>query len=134
MYLIYVNYIGVNHEGNYLYEFIFSDTTKDIDGEDWDAYPASGRPKPPILNFVKKVGLLCSDLKLSVVQNSHTFSVWDAVDGVVSLAWEDIDEAETYPKKRIGFKFGETINNVTEKLYEKDLILQYDKLKYGENA
>jgi hypothetical protein len=134
LYLIYVNYIGVNHEGNYLYEFIFSDTTKDIDGDEWDAYPASGRPKPPHLTFIKKVGVLCSELKLALVQASHNFCVWDAIDGVVSLAWEDIDEAENYPKKRLCFKFGEKINEVTEKLYEKDLILHYDKLKYGENT
>jgi hypothetical protein len=132
LYLIYVNYIGVNYEGNYLYEFIFSDTTKDIDGDDWDAYPASGRPKPPQLAFIKKVGVLCSEMKLAVIQASHSFCVWDAIDGVISLAWEDIDEAENYPKKRLCFKFGEPINDVTEKLYEKDLILQYDKLKHGE--
>lgn len=119
--------IGENYEGKYFYEFIFSDTTKDVDGEDWDATPASGRPVSPHDVFIKKVGRLESELVLDVVQNSDSFAVWDALDGVIALAWENLEGYEDYPKKRIVFKFGETIKSVEEKLYEKDLILDYNK-------
>jgi len=131
MYLIYVNRVGKDYKGNFIYEFIFSDTTKDIDGEEWDTFPASGRPMPPHENFIKKVGRLESELKLDVVQNSDTFAVWDAVDGVIALAWENINAYDSYPEKRICFKFGETIKTVEEKLYEKDLILNYNKELHG---
>jgi len=95
LYLIYVNKIGEDWTGKHLYEFLFSDTTENVDGDDWDAYPASGRPAPPNSGFVKKVGKLMSDdLKFKLVQNSSEFAVWDAVDGVVALAWEDIGTSD----------------------------------------
>ena len=37
--------VGKNYEGKFLYEFIFSNTTKNIDGDEWDTFPASGRPE-----------------------------------------------------------------------------------------
>jgi len=132
LYLIYVNMVGKNYQGNYLFEFIFSDTTKNIDGEEWDTFPASGRPQAPHDHFIKKVGRLESELKLDVVQNSDTFAVWDAVDGVIALAWENINAYDSYPDKRLCFKFGEKIKEVEEKLYEKDLILNYNQQYHGE--
>ena len=126
MYLIYVNRVGKDYKGNFIYEFIFSDTTKDIDGEEWDTFPASGRPEAPHEKFIKKVGRLESDLNLDVVQNSDTFAVWDAVDGVIALAWENINAYDAYPETRLCFRFGELISDVEEKLYEKDLILNYN--------
>ena len=126
MYLIYINRVGKDYAGNFIYEFIFSDTTKDIDGEEWDTFPASGRPEAPHDKFIKKVGRLESDLNLDVVQNSDTFAVWDAVDGVIALAWENINAYDAYPETRLCFRFGEAIADVEEKLYEKDLILNYN--------
>ena len=125
-YLIYVNRVGKDYKGNFIYEFIFSDTTKDIDGEEWDTFPASGRPEAPHDKFIKKVGRLESELSLDVVQNSDTFAVWDAVDGVIALAWENINAYDAYPERRLCFKFGEPMGDVEEKLYEKDLILNYN--------
>lgn len=127
LYLIYINSVGKDWQGNYLYEFLYSNTIKDVDGEDWDAVPASNRPQPPYENFVKKVGKLTTSIKLSLVQESDTFSVWDAVDGVVALGWENIDEYDEYPEIRLWFKFGEEIKTVNDKLYEKDIVLEYTK-------
>ena len=131
LFLIYINYIGKDYKGNFIYEFIFSDSIKDVDGEEWDTYPASGRPEPPYENLIKSVGRLESELLLDVIQNSDTFAVWDAVDGVIALAWENINAYESYPEKRLSFRFGETKDEVEAKLYEKDLILNF-KLKHNE--
>lgn len=123
--LIYVNRVGKDYKGKFIYEFIFSDTTKDIDGEDWDMVPASGRPQSPNEKFIKKVGTLKSELNLDVVQESDTFAVWDAVDGVIALAFENVNAYDTYPDHRLHFQFGEKLEVVEAKLYEKDLILDY---------
>lgn len=130
MFLIYINKIGKDYKENYLYEFIFSNTIDDIDGDDWDTFPASGRPSAPHEHFIKKVGRLESEIIFDVIQDSDTFAVWDAIDGVIALAWENINEYDSYPDKRICFRFGETIAEVEEKLYEKDLILQFNKHNY----
>jgi len=127
LFLIYINYVGKDYKGRFIYEFIFSNTTKNIDGDEWDTFPASGRPEPPHEVYIKKVGVLESELNLDVVQNSDTFAVWDAVDGVIALAWENINAYDSYPEFRLCFKFGETSESVTEKLYERDLILKYKK-------
>jgi hypothetical protein len=126
-YLIYINKIGIDYADNYLYDFIFSDNVKGIDGEDWDTCPASGRPKPPNSIYIKRVGRLESELKFDVIQNSDTFAVWDAMDGVIALAWENLDEYTVYPDKRLCFKFGMTMDAVEGLLYEKDLALKYEK-------
>jgi hypothetical protein len=130
LFLIYVNKVGKDYKGNFIYEFIFSDTTKNIDGDDWDTFPASGRPEAPHEHFIKKVGRLESELKLDVIQESDTFAVWDAIDDVIALAWENINAYDSYPEKRLCFKFGETAESVEAKLYEKDLILEYNKKNY----
>jgi hypothetical protein len=127
LYLIYVNYVGKDYKGNFIYEFLFSDTTKNIDGENWDSFPASTRPEPPHDIFIKKALVLKSEIKLDVVQNSDTFAVWDALDGVIALAWENTDSYESYPEHRLCFKFGETLEEVQNKLYEKDLVLENEK-------
>lgn len=128
LYLVYVNKIGSDWTENHLYEFLFSNSIDNIDGDDWDAYPASGQPSPPDRGFIKRVGRLTSDLKFKLVQESNSFAVWDAVDGIISLAWEDIDDYNEYPEKRIAFHFGEEIKSVEDKLYEHDLILEYNNI------
>lgn len=134
LFLVYVNFVGVDYKGNFIYEFIFSETTKNVEGQDWDLYPSSGRPSVPNSEFIKTVGKLESELKLEVVQESDTFAVFDAVDGVIALAYENINNYETYPEHRLCFKFGETINEIQDKLYEKDLILKYNKEKHGKES
>ena len=127
LYLIYINKIGQNWKGEYMYEFIFSDNTKEVDGDGWDAYPASNSPEPPETKFIKEVGTLKTTLNLDVIQESQSFAVWDAVDGIIALAWENLDDYDEYPDKRLFFNFGQEKKEVTEKLYEKDLFLKFEK-------
>ena len=129
MNLIYVNELGPNYKGDNIYEFIFSDID-DVWGEDWDAEPASGKPLPPEINYIKKVGVLRnSDISLTLIQNSDFFGVYDAIDGVISLAWErsDSDDILINKRKRLVFNYGETIESVNDKLYERDVVLNWEK-------
>ena len=128
MRLVYINKLGINWEELYVYEFLFAEDIKDVDGDAWDRYPASGQPSPPKSNLINKVGVLTSVFKLTLIQDSDTFAVWDAVDGLISIGWENIFDLDEYPEDRIHFKYGETIETVTDKLYSKDL-----KLKFIEN-
>jgi len=127
MNLVYINKVGQNWKGNFIYEFLFSDILQDIDGEGWDAYPASNNPEPPEQKFIKKTGALIGDLKLEIVQESDSFAMWDAVDGIIALAWENFEGYDEYPDQRLFFSFGEEIKSVESKLYEKDLVLHYNK-------
>ena len=127
--LIFVNGLGPNYKGDNLYEFIFSDTL-DIWGESWESKPSNGYPTPPELKYIKKVGVLRNtDIKLELIQNSDFFCMIDAMDDVVALAWESEDEN----KGRLVFRFGQTEQEIKDKLYERDLILEFEKKVIYEN-
>jgi len=127
MKLVYINKVGQNWKGDFIYEFLFSDNIEDIDGEGWDSYPSSGNPEPPEEKFIKKSGSLKTSINLDLVQESDSFAVWDAVDGIVALGWENMEGYDEYPEKRLFFTFGEEISSVEDKLYEKDMIINYNK-------
>lgn len=122
--LIYVNGLGPNYKGENLYEFIFSDEIN-VWGESWDSKPSNGYPSPPDIKYIKKVGvLLNTNIKLELIQNSDFFSMIDAIDDVVALAWESDEYIED---KRLVFRFGEDEKKIKDKLYEKDLVLEFEK-------
>ena len=125
MNLIYINKVGKNHKGEFLYEFIFSDRIDIIviDGEYWDESPANGKPEPPDLEYIDEVGILKTLVELELIQNSDSFGMEDAIDGVIALAWSKDNEEESI-YKRLVFRYGDTKDQVNDKLYERDLILK----------
>jgi hypothetical protein len=132
MHLIYINEIGSDYKGQKQYEFIFSETFE-IDMGDWFQIPASAtqRSKSPDVEYVNLVGLLKNtDLKLELVQDSDYFGVIDAVDGVVSMAWEKFDFDNEF--ERLTFKFGESVESVNKKLKGRGYILLNEEIKNEE--
>lgn len=126
--LIYVNKLGSNYKGENIYEFIFSDYNDNVWGDSWDSKPANGYPSPPDIEFILKVGVLKNVLDFEVLQNSDIFSMIDGMDDVVALAWENESEEVNFDiQKRLVFRFGETIESVKNKLYERDLVLEFEK-------
>lgn len=129
LYLIYVNNLGVNFIGANVLEFIFSESEnrRDINGEDWDAIPASSRPQPPEEDYINGIGVLETEIDFEFAQDSTCFCYWDAMDGIIALTYEDISQCTEYPDNRIIFHFGETLKSVEAKLYERDLKLKFKK-------
>lgn len=127
-YLIYINGLGPNYKGDNIYEFIFSDTLE-VFGENWESKPANGYPSPPDLEYIKKVGTLINeDVEFELVQNSDVFSVIDSMDGVIASGWEkENDDKDFSLIKRLVFQFGDSETSVKDKLYERDIVLQFEK-------
>jgi len=128
-YLIYVNELGPNYKGEISYEFIFSDSVEGIWGDSWESKPSNGYPSPPDLEHITKVGVLKTDeTTLSVIQNSDYFSMVDAMDKVIALAWENETEEINFDMvKRLVFNFGQNEESVKDKLYERDFVLEFEK-------
>jgi len=128
MHLIYVNEIGSDYKGQKQYELIFSESYE-IDMDEWFIIPASAcsNTKSPDISYVDLVGLLKdTDLNFDLIQNSDYFGVIDAIDGVISLAWEKFD----YEKEdRLSFKFGESLESVTKKLKQRGFALISEQIK-----
>ena len=124
MNLVFINELGPNFRGDNIYEFIFSDLD-DVYGEYWDSETSNGKPTPPHVEFIKKVGVLKnSEVELELIQNSDFFGMYDSIDGVIALGWEKPDH---YEGKRLVFQYGESIEIVENKLYEKDIVLKWEK-------
>lgn len=127
LYLIYVHEFGVSYKHKHQYEFLFSTTLEGVDGEGWDSYPASGNPLPPYSKLISDMGTVFCDDALIVAQNNEQFSMWDAVDGVMPLAWEDIEGLDEYPSRRLVFPFGMKRKDVKALLYERDITITFEK-------
>ena len=128
-YLIYVNGLGPNYKGDNIYEFIFSDVKEEVWGESWESKPSNGNPLPPNIEFIRKVGVLKNaEIKLSLIQDSDFFSMIDTLDDVIALAWESDDSDINFDiEKRLVFRYGEDEKKIKDKLYERDIVLEFDK-------
>jgi hypothetical protein len=128
-YLIYVNELGPNYKGDNIYEFIFSDSVENVWGESWESKPSNGYPLPPDIEHIKNVGVLKNDqITMSVIQNSDYFSMIDSMDDIIALAFEnDNEDFDFEHQKKLVFKFGETEQSVKDKLYERDIVLEFEK-------
>ena len=128
-YLIYVNGLGPNYKGDNIYEFIFSDVKEEVWGESWESKPSNGNPLPPNIEFIRKVGVLKNaEIKLSLIQDSDFFSMIDALDDVIALAWESDESDINFDlEKRLVFRYGEDEKKIKDKLYERDIVLEFDK-------
>jgi hypothetical protein len=126
--LIYINGMGPNFRGDNIYEFIFSDTLE-VFGENWESKPANGYPLPPDMEYIKKVGTLVhEEIVFELIQDSDVFSVIDSMDNVIALGWEkETSEVDFSLTKRLVFQFGDTEEEVKNKLYERDIVLQFEK-------
>ena len=129
MNLLFINELGPNYKNENIYEFIFGSETHELWGEDWDATPANGKPGPPELIYVKKVGVLNNtNVKLELAQNSDYFNMEHALDNVIALGWETYEEEnENGEEERLVFHFNDELEKVKDKLYSRDIILKFDK-------
>ena len=52
----------------------------------------------------------------------------DSMDGIIALAYEnESDDVDFDRQTRLVFSFGETEESVKNKLYERDIVLEFEK-------
>ena len=129
--LVYIHKAGTDFEGETTYEFLFSDNSENIDGDEWDAYPASSKPSPPNKEYIVSIGRITTNYRIDLIQDSIYMGMYDAVDGIIALGWENIEDLQEYPENRLSFFFGDTIEITVSKLKSKDMELNIKKIKNG---
>ena len=133
LFLIYINKIGTNFKGEHIFEFLFSDRTDWDWDESWyeSSVVTDKNDLTPEPNYIKLVGnLKTEELDLELVQNSGVFQIYNAIEGIIALGWEILEDSdEDYPEERIVFKFGESKESIENKLYSMDLVLNYNETK-----
>ena len=132
MYLIYINRIGTTFKGEHIFEFLFSNSVDWEWDESWyeSSVMTDTRELSPNESIIKVVGTLKTDeFDLELVQEDGVRDIYNAVEGIIALGWEKLEEDEERPERRRVFNFGDTKESVDEQLYEYDLVLKYKENK-----
>lgn len=107
--LVFINKIGVNHDGRNEYEFYYSSTPDTVWAEDFaEQVPSTCMiedllPNADTYSFIRR-GLTYTDFNL--VQYNSCFSVQDCIDGIINLVW--VEESDGSYK---GLPFGTNIED-----------------------
>ena len=121
----FIRLIGEETDGYYRYEFIF---TNDIDGfwgENFDQKPCClVNGLAPDEEYIYEIHIVKMKIKLDLIQDNCCFGFQDCTDGIIALAWENLDGYDEYPQEgRIFFRFGETLEEVENKLAIKNVLM-----------
>ena len=119
VYLCFVRLIGEENDGYYRYEFIFTDNPDEVFGDDWEYKPAGlVNDLMPSEEYMTEVHIVKTKIKFDLIQDNNCFSMQDALDNIVSIAFENIDGYDEYPEDRgrLFFMFGESLDEVENKL------------------
>ena len=125
VYLCFIRLIGEENDGYYRYEFIFTDNVDEVFGENFNQKPAC------LVNglivddkYITEIHIVKMKIKLDLIQDNCCFSIADSYDGIIALAWENVDVYDEYPDDgRIFFRFGETLDEVDNKLAMKNILM-----------
>lgn len=120
LFLIYIKYIGQNHDENYMYEFYFSTYIDDVWGDNFEHKPAGiCRELEPYNDNISEIKRITLKFQLDLAQEQTCFSMQDVIDGCCALAWENIDGKEYPEEGRVVLQFGETFDDVENILSRK---------------
>lgn len=125
IYLCFIRLIGEENDGYYRYEFIFTNNIDEVWGEDFNQKPACLVNDLMVSDeYITELHIVKMKIKLDLIQNNCCFSISDCYDGIISLAWQNLDQEDEYPDDgRIFFKFGETLEEVENKLAIKNVVM-----------
>ena len=125
VYLCFIRLIGEENDGYYRYEFIFTDNIDEVFGDGFEYKPACLVNNLMVNDkYITELHIVKMKIKLDLIQNNCCFSISDCYDGIIALAWENMDAYEDYPEDgRIFFRFGETLEEVERKLAIKNVLM-----------
>ena len=123
--LCFIRLIGEENDGYYRYEFIFTDNIDEFWCENGEYKPCclvnNLLPKD---EYVTEIHIVKMKIKLDLIQDNCCFGFQDCTDGIIALAWENMDDYEDYPEEgRIFFRFGESLEDVERKLAVKNVLM-----------
>lgn len=125
LYLGFIRLIGAEADGIDNYEFIFTNNIDEFWGENFEYKPCClCNDLIPNDEYITEIHKVKTKIKFDLIQDNCCFSMQDCMDGIISLAWENIDEYEEYPENgRLVFNFGESYDEVERKLALKNILI-----------
>ena len=126
VFLLFVRLIGEENDGYYRYEFMFTDNPDEAWGEDWENKPACLiNDLKPSDEYITEVCIVKTKIKFDLIQDNCCFGMQDCLDGIIAVAWQNIDDLSEYPEDgRLFFMFGESFDDVERKLAMKNILME----------
>jgi hypothetical protein len=130
-YLAFVDDIGENVDGEYVYRFYFTSDTDIVWGEYFNIVPSAIIPNLQVdKNSVSSSAKANFPNKLILAKKNYCFSMQDCIDGIIPLCFAEIgDDKLTIDDVPFFLRFGETHENVVKilgnlniKLYDEEKI------------
>lgn len=114
--LVYVKFINLDIEENYIYELLFSENPEMVWGVFWDELnPSSCGDLTPDKTTYSTVKRIRSPFKLTTIQECSCLTMEHAIENVIALSWIDINVLEEYPSNgRMTLHFGDDIKTVED--------------------
>lgn len=121
----FINLVGTENDGNYLYELIFTDNPDEFWGDGFEYKPCClYKGIKPDEKYAVEVVNIRTEIKLELIQDNCCFGMQDALDGIVAIAYQSLDGLDEYPEDgRLYFMFGETFEEVERKLAIKSILI-----------
>ncbi len=118
--LCFIKKLYSDKKDNNVFRFYFTSKIDDVTGENWDL-PCADTVSPPYKTYIDHYyDLETSKINFELLEENDFFTYNDSTYGIVSLAWEYAED-DHYSNTKIVFHFGETIKEVENKLYEREL-------------
>ena len=124
--LIYILNIGQSYNESNIYEFLFSDDIDNIEIDEWgwELNANNAESIPPEKDYVKhSIRIETDEILLDVLHKNEYFTYLDGYYGIIALAWENLEAYEEHEDNysRMVFKYGETLKQVQDKFYARDI-------------
>lgn len=116
LFLCFIALVGTESDGQYRYEFIYTDNIDEVWGDNFDYVPAclcNGLyPNDEYITEVEIVKLPC---KLNLIQENCCFGMQDCYDGIIALAYTDDEEPIVFNSGEEKTKIKLLISQIDEK-------------------
>jgi hypothetical protein len=125
VFLLFVRLIGEENDGYYRYEFMFTDNPDEAWGEGFEYKPCClVKDLVPSDEYITEVHIVKTKIKFDLIQDNCCFGMQDCMDGIVTVAHENIDGLDEYPENgRLVFMFGESLDDIEKKLAKKNILM-----------
>lgn len=121
--VIYVQFVGKDKNGLYVYEFLISGNPDDVWVDSWNELPVCNEQETkPLEADYEHVMELRTDVRLILGQDNCCVSFLDIKDDILAIAFEDITGYDEYPNDgRIVIHYGQPLDEVEEMLARRNL-------------
>jgi len=126
--VVFVKYLGTDMDGTKIYRFYLSSKPEEVFAEGWGEVPACNVPRNLIdldEDMYEYILELKTNITLDLAQDCCCFSMQDARDHIIALAYENLDGVEEYPEPRIIIQFGDEVEKIEKMFAKRDLKLRY---------